>query len=43
MNPYIEKLEQQIGDNPPNFGMQILSRDFYMNASTKTIPTIMSR
>ena len=20
MNPYIEKLEQQIADNPPNFG-----------------------
>ena len=36
MNPYIEKLEQQIADNPPNFGdadsvLGLLYECFYEN------------
>ena len=43
MKEFLEKLRQQVAENPPNMGMRILSWDYCMNASTKTTPMTVSR
>ena len=43
MKEFLEKLRQQVAENPPNYGDADSVLDYCMNASTKTTPMTVSR